>query len=56
MSIEEPNFKKSSKQQIGKIKGYLIITAENDNTHVGTTLTIYKDYKFNYLRNATKKK
>lgn len=41
---------KNDKPQIGKITDYLIITAENDTTHVDTTLTIYKDYKFNYLR------
>ena len=33
-----------------KIQDYLIITFENDTTYVDTTLTIQKDYKFNYLR------
>ena len=41
---------KSTKQQIAKITDYLIISRENDTTYVDTTLTIYKDYKFNYLR------
>ncbi|MFL1013624.1 putative porin [Flavisericum labens] len=33
-----------------KIEDYLIISSENDTTYVDTTLTIQKDYKFNYLR------
>lgn len=33
-----------------KIDAYKIITIEGDTTHVDTTLTIHKDYKFNYLR------
>ena len=33
-----------------KIQDYLIISIENDTTYVDTTLTIQKDYKFNYLR------
>lgn len=33
-----------------KIQDYLIISNENDTTYVDTTLTIQKDYKFNYLR------
>lgn len=41
---------KNIKQQKAKIQDYLIISAENDTTFVDTTLTIYKDYKFNYLR------
>jgi len=51
-SFNSKDFKnrKSTKQQIGKITDYLIISAENDTTYVDTTLTIYKDYKFNYLR------
>ena len=32
------------------IKDYLIISHKNDTTFVDTTLTIKKDYKFNYLR------
>ncbi|GAA4960375.1 putative porin [Algibacter aquimarinus] len=33
-----------------KIQDYLIISHKNDTTFVDTTLTIQKDYKFNYLR------
>ncbi|MFV0541805.1 MAG: putative porin [Aestuariibaculum sp.] len=33
-----------------KITDYLIISHANDTTYVDTTLTIQKDYKFNYLR------
>ena len=33
-----------------KIEDYLIISYQNDTTYVDTTLTIKKDYKFNYLR------
>ena len=32
------------------IEDYKIISVENDTTYVDTTLTIYKDYKYNYLR------
>jgi hypothetical protein len=42
--------RKSTKQEKGKITDYLIINSESDTTYVDTTLTIYKDYKFNYLR------
>ena len=42
--------RKSTKAQVGKITDYLIITKENDTTYLDTTLTINKDYKFNYLR------
>ena len=33
-----------------KIEDYLIISSENDTTYVDTTLSIRKEYKFNYLR------
>lgn len=33
-----------------KIEDYLIISFENDTTYVDTTLSIKKEYKFNYLR------
>jgi glutaredoxin-related protein len=33
-----------------KIEDYLIISHKNDTTYVDTTLTIQKEYKFNYLR------
>ncbi len=38
------------KNEDAKIEDYKIISRENDTTYVDTTLTIYKDYKFNYLR------
>ncbi len=41
---------KKIKQPKGKIEDYLIISHANDTTYVDTTLTIQKDYKFNYLR------
>ncbi|QFZ54888.1 hypothetical protein FEZ18_08785 [Oceanihabitans sp. IOP_32] len=40
----------SSKKTKAKIKDYLIISHKNDTTYVDTTLTIQKEYKFNYLR------
>ncbi|MFD1062091.1 putative porin [Winogradskyella litorisediminis] len=45
-------FKKGNKTQQSKltIANYLIISKQNDTTFVDTTLTIKKDYKFNYLR------
>jgi len=42
--------RKAVKNDEAKIKDYLIITRENDTIQVDTTLSIYKDYKFNYLR------
>ncbi len=39
-----------SEEKKADIKDYLIISFENDTTHVDTTLTVHKDYKFNYLR------
>ena len=39
-----------SKDKKAKIKDYLIISHKNDTTYVDTTLTIQKEYKFNYLR------
>jgi putative beta-barrel porin len=41
---------KTKKNEDAKIEDYKIISRENDTTYVDTTLTIYKDYKFNYLR------
>ena len=38
------------KNQKAKITDYLIISNTNDTTYVDTTLTIQKEYKFNYLR------
>lgn len=41
---------KNLKNLDAKIEDYLIISHENDTTFVDTTLTIQKEYKFNYLR------
>ena len=41
---------KNIKNKDAKITDYLIISSESDTTHVDTTLTIQKEYKFNYLR------
>lgn len=41
---------KDIKNADAKIEMYKIISRDNDTTYVDTTLTIYKDYKFNYLR------
>lgn len=42
--------KKVIKNKDATIDLYKIISRDNDTTFVDTTLTIYKDYKFNYLR------
>ncbi|WP_034041502.1 putative porin [Wocania ichthyoenteri] len=39
-----------TKEEKAKISDYLIISHKNDTTFVDTTLTIQKEYKFNYLR------
>lgn len=41
---------KNIKNKDAKITDYKIISVENDTIFADTTLTIYKDYKFNYLR------
>ncbi|WP_034061736.1 putative porin [Lacinutrix jangbogonensis] len=41
---------KSIKNKDAKITDYLIISHKNDTTFVDTTLTIQKEYKYNYLR------
>ena len=41
---------KGLKNPKAKIQDYLIISHKNDTTFVDTTLTIQKEYKFNYLR------
>ncbi|WP_298526473.1 putative porin [uncultured Christiangramia sp.] len=43
----EPQKKQDS---IPSVDLYKIISVKNDTTHLDTTLTILKDYKFNYLR------
>lgn len=50
-----PNQRKSTsikniKNKDAKIEDYLIISHLNDTTYIDTTLTIQKEYKFNYLR------
>jgi hypothetical protein len=40
----------NKKNKVAKIEQYLIISADRDTTFVDTTLSIKKDYKFNYLR------
>lgn len=42
--------KRIAKNKDATIDLYKIISVENDTTFVDTTLTIYKDYKYNYLR------
>lgn len=46
-SIERKNSKKEKKASIDQ---YQLISREFDTTYVDTSLTIYKEYKFNYLR------
>ena len=41
---------KGIKNDKAKIEQYLIISSQRDTTYVDTTLTINKEYKFNYLR------
>ncbi|WP_290697776.1 putative porin [Lacinutrix sp.] len=41
---------KNIKNKEAKITDYLIISYKNDTTFVDTTLTIQKEYKYNYLR------
>lgn len=41
---------KQSPKDLAKITDYLIISHNNDTTYVDTTLSIKKEYKFNYLR------
>lgn len=42
--------KDSLEKPLPEITEYLIISSKNDTTYVDTTLTIKKEYKFNYLR------
>lgn len=39
-----------TKPKVANIEDYLIINKERDTTYVDTTLSLQKDYKFNYLR------
>ncbi|WP_298530345.1 putative porin [uncultured Algibacter sp.] len=47
MSSNKPE---GEEDEVPKIQDYLIISHENDTTYVDTSLTVYKDYKHNYLR------
>lgn len=49
-STRPPSENTSVAKNLAKIQDYLIINFENDTTYVDTTLSIKKDYKFNYLR------
>ena len=49
-SISSRSSKQPVKNEKAQIQDYLIITRESDTILVDTTLSIYKDYKFNYLR------
>lgn len=49
-SLGERKSRRVIKNQEAKIQDYKIISRENDTTYVDTTLSIYKEYKFNYLR------
>lgn len=41
---------KNQKNKVAKITDYLVVSHLRDTTYVDTTLTIQKEYKFNYLR------
>lgn len=47
---ERSTSNKTIKNLDAKISDYKIISSKNDTTFVDTTLTIQKEYKFNYLR------
>lgn len=54
-AVSQEDFGQESKPQkkedsIPSVDLYKIISVKNDTTHLDTTLTILKDYKFNYLR------
>ncbi len=49
-SLLDKILKEDEDPEKAKIEAYLIISHENDTTYVDTTLTIQKDYKYNYLR------
>jgi len=49
-SLAKNTSNKNIKNKDAKITDYKIITVENDTIFADTTLTINKDYKFNYLR------
>lgn len=49
-STRRTNSSKNVKYKTSKIQDYLIISHKKDTTFVDTTLTLKKEYKFNYLR------
>ena len=49
-SLSSRSSKQAVKNDKAKIQDYLIITQKNDTIQVDTILSIYKDYKFNFLR------
>ncbi|MCM5661527.1 putative porin [Galbibacter mesophilus] len=49
LSERKFNKKKEDKKEFA-IEDYKIISYERDTTHFDTTLTIFKEYKYNYLR------
>ena len=44
------NRSSNTPKKLAKIEQYKIVSFKNDTTFVDTTLSIKKDYKFNYLR------
>ena len=49
-SVGSRSSKNVVKNDKAKIYDYKIINRERDTVYLDTTLSIYKDYKFNYLR------
>ena len=49
-SLSSRSSKQAVKNDKAKIQDYLLITQKNDTIQVDTILSIYKDYKFNYLQ------
>ncbi|MFX0558573.1 putative porin [Maribacter sp. CXY002] len=48
-SFKKPEIKKDSAQEV-TIRDYRIISFQRDTTYLDTTLSIQKEYKYNYLR------
>lgn len=42
--------KSKAKDKVAKVEDYLSVSFHRDTTYLDTTLTLQKDYKFNYLR------
>lgn len=49
----ERKFEKQTTEKKASVDLYKIISLDNDTTYVDTTLTIQREYKFNYLRKDT---